>query len=57
LYSHHDLFQPLLHSTSFFDALRREMQEIGGKTAYAPFRVITAQPSQVEGGKMKDYQV
>ncbi|OAX35586.1 hypothetical protein K503DRAFT_358854, partial [Rhizopogon vinicolor AM-OR11-026] len=57
LYPHHDLFQPLLPSTSFFDALRREMQEIGGKPAYAPFRVLTVQPSLVEGGEMKDYQL
>jgi SWI/SNF-related matrix-associated actin-dependent regulator of chromatin subfamily A member 5 len=33
------------------------MKEIGGKPAYVPFRVLTAQPSLVEGGEMKDYQV
>ena len=57
LYHHHDLFQPLLPSTSFFDGVRKEIREIGGKFAYAPFRAITVQPSLVEGGEMKDYQV
>ncbi|OJA12457.1 hypothetical protein AZE42_08057 [Rhizopogon vesiculosus] len=56
LYCHHDLFQPLLPSTLFFDALRRGMQDIGGKLAYVLFRVLRARPSLVEGGEMKDYQ-
>lgn len=57
LYRHHDLFQPLLPSTSFFDTLRKEMKETGGDTAYVPLCVLRTQPLLVEGGEMKDYQL
>ncbi|KAG1809082.1 SNF2 family N-terminal domain-containing protein [Suillus subaureus] len=57
LYRHHDLFQPLLPSTSFFDTLRKEIKETEGSTAYVPLRVLMTQPSLIKGGEMKDYQL
>lgn len=57
LFRHRDLFQPLLPSTNFFDVLRKELSEIGEKVTYVPFHALTEQPSLIQGGEMKDYQV
>ena len=57
LFRHRDLFQPLLPSTNYFDMLRKEVSEIGGKVAYVPFHTLTEQPASIQGGEMKDYQV
>ncbi|KAH7927010.1 hypothetical protein BV22DRAFT_1007877 [Leucogyrophana mollusca] len=57
LHRHRDLFQPLLPSTAFFDNLRKEVDEMGGKAAYVPFHALTVQPELIEGGEMKDYQL
>jgi hypothetical protein len=57
LFRHRDLFQPLLPSTTFFDALHKEMAEAGENVSYVPFHALTEQPKLIEGGEMKDYQV
>lgn len=57
LFHHRDLFQPLLPSTNFFDVLRKEVKEFGEKVAYVPFQALTEQPTLIQGGEMKDYQV
>lgn len=57
LFHHRDLFQPLLPSTHFFDVLRKEITDIGEKVTYVPFHALTEQPTLVQGGEMKDYQV
>ncbi|KAF8838568.1 hypothetical protein BDN67DRAFT_73595 [Paxillus ammoniavirescens] len=57
LFRHRDLFQPLLPSTTFFDALHKEMTEAGENVSYVPFHALTEQPKLIEGGEMKDYQL
>ncbi|KAF9219876.1 hypothetical protein BS17DRAFT_371007 [Gyrodon lividus] len=57
LFHHSDLFQPLLPSTTFFESLRKEMAEAGEKVSYVPFHALANQPTLIEGGKMKDYQL
>ncbi|KIJ13016.1 hypothetical protein PAXINDRAFT_163783 [Paxillus involutus ATCC 200175] len=50
LFRHRDLFQPLLPSTTFFDALHKEMAEAGENVSYVPFHALTEQPKLIEGG-------
>ncbi|KAG9310832.1 P-loop containing nucleoside triphosphate hydrolase protein [Chiua virens] len=57
LYSHRNLFQPLLPSTNFFDVLRKEVAELEGNVTYVPFHALTEQPTLIQGGEMKDYQL
>ena len=57
LFRHQDFFQPLLPSTNFFDVLRKEVSELGGEVTYVPFHVLTEQPTLIQGGEMKEYQV
>ncbi|KAN0080357.1 P-loop containing nucleoside triphosphate hydrolase protein [Tylopilus felleus] len=57
LFRHQDFFQPLLPSTNFFDVLRKEVSELGGEVTYVPFHVLTEQPTLIQGGEMKEYQL
>lgn len=49
------LFEPLLSSTRFFDAVVQEQGKVDDK--YSPLHQLDQQPTLIQGGEMKDYQV
>ncbi|THH29276.1 hypothetical protein EUX98_g4910 [Antrodiella citrinella] len=58
LLKHRNLFEPLLpENSAFFNALEKENKVLHDSGAYLPLHELDEQPSLIEGGEMKDYQL
>ena len=58
LQKHRKLFEPLLpENNTYFTTLEKELRKVKGAEVYVPLHEIEEQPSLIQGGEMKDYQV